>query len=151
MLKIKFNINEFTIIFLRSIEGKNECKRISFSLYQLQRLLSVQRLFFFFFGQHASFSSSLFFSGQCAPFFPFFFPAPHFCFLQTCCPFSAQVLSPKRFSVKPNTFLFFLFCSVFSAPFCYFSSAPPFVAFVQRPFLLYLAPHFFFSVDVLLF
>ena len=55
MLKIKFNINEFTIIFLRRFEGKNECKRISFSLYQLQRPFScfsvsflLQRLFLLF-------------------------------------------------------------------------------------------------------
>ena len=40
MLKIKFNINEFSIIFLRRFKGKNERKRISFSLYQLQRPFS---------------------------------------------------------------------------------------------------------------
>ena len=40
MLKIKLNINKFTIIFLRRFEGKNERKRISFSLYQLQRPFS---------------------------------------------------------------------------------------------------------------
>ena len=55
MLKIKFNINKFTIIFLRRFEGKNECKRISFSLYQLQRPLL---LFFSVF----SASAPLFFS-----------------------------------------------------------------------------------------
>ena len=92
----------------------------------------------------ASFSSSLFFSSQRTPFSsslffpsqraisPSFFPAPYFSFLQMCCPFSAQVLSPKRFSVQPNTFLFFfsvlfsalIFLFQFSASFCCFCSAP---------------------------
>ena len=40
MLKIKLNINKFTIIFLRRFEGKKERKRISLSLYQLQRPFS---------------------------------------------------------------------------------------------------------------
>ena len=60
----------------------------------------------------APFSSSLFFLGQRAV-SPFFFLALTFLFLLMCCPFSAQVLSPKCFSVQPNTFLFFfsfLFC-----------------------------------------
>ena len=71
----------------------------------------------------APFSSSLFFLGQRAV-SPFFFLALTFLFLLMCCPFSAQVLSPKRFSVQPNTFLFFfLFCSVFSSPFLFQFSA----------------------------
>ena len=62
MLKIKFNINKFTIIFLRRFEGKNECKKISFSLYQLQRPISTSApLFLFSFGAFISASMSLFF------------------------------------------------------------------------------------------
>ena len=181
MLKIKFNINEFTIIFLRRFDGKNERKRISFSLYQLQRPFSVPVLFLFQFQRFsvvsaappffnfsfsvsfmlqrpflffsflpwsaAPFSSSLFFLGQRAV-SPFFFPALTFLFLLMCCPFSTQVLSPKCFSVQPNTF-FFSF--LFSAHLFYFNSAPPFVAFVQLAFHLSLAPHVFFSIDMLLF
>ena len=40
MLKIKFNINEFIIIFLRRFEGKNERKRIFFSVFSASALFS---------------------------------------------------------------------------------------------------------------
>ena len=78
MLKIKFNIKEFTVIFLRRFEGKNECKRISFSLYQLQR---PPLLFFSFFSVQPPFSASapLFFCSLCsAP--PSFFSVQHLLF-----------------------------------------------------------------------
>ena len=142
MLKIKFNTNEFIIIFSEKIWKKKWMQK-----NLLQPLPASASPICF----SAPFSSFLFFLGQHAV-SPFFFSALTFLFLLMCCPFSAQVLNPKRFSVQPNTFLFFfLFCSVFSSLFFYFSSAPPFVAFVQLAFHFSLAPHFFFSIDMLLF
>ena len=114
MLKIKFNINEFIIIFSEKIWKKKWMQK-----NLLQPLPASASPFCF----SAPFSSSLFFLGQRAV-SPFFFLALTFLFLLMCCPFSTQVLSPKRFSVQPNTFLFFfLFCSVFSSPFLFQFSA----------------------------
>ena len=143
MLKIKFNINEFTIIFFffpEKIGRKKNAQKISFSL-PVQRLpsflfslCSVQRLpfllfflfqrFFFFL---VSFSAPPFVFVQRLLLFLFFLPL--FSFQFTCCPFSTPMLGPKRFSVQPNTFLFF-FSVLFSVHLFLFSSAPPFVAFV---------------------
>ena len=141
MLKIKFNINEFKIIFLRRFEGKNERKRISFSLYRLQCPLScflvsfllqppflLQRLFFFsvsalFFLLQRPFFFSLvphfFFSLDVLPFFfspKYFFNPKRFSTQDT---FSAQnVFQPKNLSlfvVQRLLLFFFSFCfSVFS-------------------------------------
>ena len=93
----------------------------------------------------ATFSSFLFFLGQHAV-SPFFFSALTFLFLLMCCPFSAQVLNPKRFSVQPNTFLFFfLFCSVFSSLFFLFQFSASFCCFCSACLSL------FFSASLLLF
>ena len=89
MLKIKFNINEFTIIFLRRFEGKNERKRIFFSIFSASALLSASALFSFVL------CSALFLS--------FLLFQPSFLFL-----FSATIL----FSVQRCFFFFF-----FSTPF----------------------------------
>ena len=116
MLKIKFNINKFTVIFLRRFEGKNERKRISFNLYQLQRLpsflfslCSVQCLpfllfflfqpFFFFFFSGSVFSAP--FLGKFSASLLFLFFLPFFSFQFTCCPF----FSPKTFFFQPKTIL----------------------------------------------
>ena len=87
--------------------------------FSVSFMLQCPFLFFSFLPWSAApFSSSLFFLGQRVV-SPFFFPALTFLFLLMCCPFSAQVLSPKCFSVQPNTFLFFFFFSVFSSPFLF--------------------------------
>ena len=136
MLKIKFNINEFTIIFLRRFEGKNERKRISFSLYQLQRpplvfqcLLCFNPPFCFsasFLFSLFLFSASFFFCFCSAPLSFCFYSAPAlfspaltFSFLQTCCPF----FSPKHFSAQDT----------FSAQNVFGSMPPSFLPF-QRLF-----------------
>ena len=126
MLKIKFNINKFTIIFLRRFEGKNEHKRISFSLYQLQRLpsflfslYSVQHLLFLLFFLVQPFFLFLFFSGSVfsAPFwrslvppFPSFKCLSFVSFLPAFLFFSVHVLpfffSPKTFFSAQNNSLF---------------------------------------------
>ena len=87
--------------------------------FSVSFMLQCPFLFFSFLPWSAApFSSSLFFFGQRVV-SPFFFPALTFLFLLMCCPFSAQVLSPKCFSVQPNTFLFSFFFSVFSSPFLF--------------------------------
>ena len=125
MLKIKFNINKFTIIFLRRFEGKNENKRISFSLYQLQRLpsflfslCSVQHLpfllsflfqpfFFFLFFFLVLFSVPLFGEVQrllfllLSAFLLFLFFLPFFSFQFMCCPF----FSAQKHFFQPKTIL----------------------------------------------
>ena len=94
MLKIKFNINKFTIIFLRRFEGKNECKRISFSLYQLQRPLL---LFFSVFSASAPFSASV----------PLFFSFSFFQFRRPLLLFSF-FFSSWLFSFSTSLFVLFL-------------------------------------------
>ena len=117
MLKIKFNINEFTIIFFsKKIGRKKNAQKISFSL-PVQRLpsflfslCSVQRLpfllfflfqrFFFFL---VSFSAPPFVSIQRLLLFLFFLP--FFSFQFTCCPFFQPkniFFSPKQFSLQPK-------------------------------------------------
>ena len=76
----------------------------------------------------------------------------YFSFSSDVLPFFSPSVEPKTFfSSAQHISFFFLFCSVFSSLFFYFSSAPPFVAFVQLAFHFSLAPHFFFSIDMLLF
>ena len=126
MLKIKFNINKFTIIFLRRFEGKNEHKRISFSLYQLQRLpsflfslCSVQHLPFLLFFLFLPFFFFSFFSGSIfsapfwrslAPLFSSFKRLSFVSFLPAFLFFSVHVLpfffSPKTFFLAQNNSLF---------------------------------------------
>ena len=88
MLKIKFNVNEFTIIFLRRFEGKNECKRIFFSVFSASALFSFvlcSGLFLsFLLFQPSSlflFSATFLFSVQCFFFFFFFFSPSFLLFL----------------------------------------------------------------------
>ena len=153
MLKIKSNINEFTIIFLRRFERKNECKRISFSLYQFQRLLyaSVPLSLLLL----SSLVSSPFFFFSFLPWsarrLPLFLSSAYFSFSSNVLPFFSPSVEPKMFFSSAQHISFFFFSFLFSAHLFYFSSAPPFVAFVQLAFHLSLAPHFFFSIDMLLF
>ena len=123
MLKIKFNINKFTIIFLRRFEGKNEHKRISFSLYQLQRLPSF--LFSLCSVQHLPFLLAfIFFSVHVLPFF--FSPKTFF---------SAQnnsLFSPKPFSVQPKTF--FQPKTILSSAQNLFQFSPKHCSFVRASF-----------------
>ena len=129
MLKIKFNINEFTIIFWGELK-ENKCwKYISSQSSQFNLCLSVSAplpfsfqpsLFFvsaFFLFSFSLPSSFLFlFSVGSAPFSscsflvqrPFFFFSPLFLFffLFMRCPFFSPktFLSPKHFSLQPKTF-----------------------------------------------
>ena len=104
--------------------------------------------------KNSLFQPSLSFSFSAAPFFLFLLQRPFFLFFlsgqravsltfqrltflffRRVALFLAQVLSPKRFSVQPNTFFFsflfyfqhtffFFFLFQFSASFCCFCSAP---------------------------
>ena len=121
MLKIKFNINEFTIIFLRRFEGKQMLKNYLFSalsLFQPSFSFSFSTTPFFFFFCFSLFSISaplLFQSSAC---FSPFFQRLTFSFLQTCCPFFSPkyFFSPKRVSVQPKRV-----ATLSSAPLCFFS------------------------------
>ena len=121
MLKIKFNINEFTIIFLRRFEGKQMLKNQLFSalsLFQPSFSFSFSTTPFFFFFCFSLFSISaplLFQSSAC---FSPFFQRLTFSFLQTCCPFFSPkyFFSPKRFSVQPKRL-----ATLTSAPLFFFS------------------------------
>ena len=112
MLKIKFNINEFTIIFLRRFEGKNECKRIFFSVFSASALFSFVLC------------SGLFLS------FLLFQPSSLFLF-------SATFL----FSVQCFFFFFFFFFSALLF-FCFSVSAPLFLVFCFSLFLSFVQHHF---------
>ena len=170
MLKIKFNINEFTKIFLRRFEGKNERKRISFNLYQFQRPLScfsvsfllqppflLQHLFFFsvsalfFLLQRPLFFLFLFLFRRFSfyfsipfLFFFFFFSSPHFFFSFDVLPF----FQPKIL-FQPKTFFnprYFFSPKIsprlwFSASFFSSFSAPLFFLLMCCPFSS--APLFF--------
>ena len=119
MLKIKSNINEFTIIFLRRFERKNECKRISFSLYQLQRLLYAS----------APLSLLLLSSLVSRPFFffsflpwsvrrlPIFLSSTYFSFSSNVLPFFNPSVEPKMFFSSAQHIFFFF--SIFSSPFLF--------------------------------
>ena len=132
MLKIKFNINEFKIIFLRRLKEKMNAKEslsastgfsVPLACFSVSFLL--QRLFFFS-------VSALFFLLQRPLFFS---PTPHFFFSLDLLPFffsPKYFFSPKRFSAQkslpvcgsaPHSFLlfflfqrFFFFLVLFSAP-----------------------------------
>ena len=139
MLKIKFNINEFTIIFLRRFEGKNECKRISFSLYQVQCLflVSVQHPFSFFFVQH-----HFFFLLCLAPLFLvsvqrhfFFFFQHSFLFMRL---LFVVFLQPYIFKGQPKT------CCSPKSPKRFASKAPTCCSFQFSPTFLF--QPFFFSI-----
>ena len=115
MLKIKFNINEFTIIFLRRFEGKNECKRIFFSVFSASALFSFvlcSGLFLsFLLFQPSSlflFSATFLFSVQC-----FFFFQPFFSFVslfQRHFFFRMDIMHPSLFQ---NHFLWHTYGHVF--------------------------------------
>ena len=137
MLKIKFNINEFTIIFLRRFEGKNKRKRIFFSVFSASELFSA-----------LLFSASFFLfvlSIQCLPFSvqPSFFL---FCFST---PFLLQrtfLFQPSLFSFLFEVLPFFFQPKILFQPknfFCLWFSAS-FLLCVPLSLLLFLA-NFFFS------
>ena len=153
MLKIKFNINEFTIIFQRRFEGKNERKRISFSLYQLQHPLSYFSVSFLlqppFLFSSASFSfqfQRLFLSASTPPLL--FSSASLFLFFRCVALFLAQntfsaqnvfqpkiLFQPKTFFSPKNLSLFvvqrLLLFFLFSASFLSFNVLPFFPSLVQ--------------------
>ena len=126
MLKIKFNINEFTIIFLRRFEGKNERKRIFFSVFSASTLLFASALFSFVLCS-ALFLSFLLFQ----PSFLFLFSAFFFfvcfstpflvkrllfvVFLQPYV-FKGQPKKPKTFCFKSPNVLLLLVQPLFSVP-----------------------------------
>ena len=137
MLKIKSNTNEFTIIFSEKIGKKINVEKFSvlaLSFFQLQR-----RTFLPFFAS--------------APFFFFFFlpfwPARRlltfqrltFLFFRRVALFQPKCWAQNVFQFSPTHFFF---------SFLFYSQRTFFIS-VQHPFLLSLVPHFFFSVDVLLF
>ena len=158
MLKIKFNTNEFTIIFSEKIGKKKNAQKISFSL------CSVQHPFFSScFNVFSLFSASIFSAPLCfffAPAFSFFFFLVFFSFQFMC----ALFFSPKTFFsaqnnslFRPNVFAsvqplfsssFFLLYSFlvqpsffsFSASFFFFSLAP----FIQGPIFSLAASHLFY-------
>ena len=111
MLKIKFNINEFTIIFLRRFDGKNERKRIFFSVFSASALFSFVLC------------SGLFLS------FLLFQPSSLFLFSATF-PFSVQCLFFFFFSVSALLF----FCFSVSAPLFLVFCFSLFLSFVQHHF-----------------
>ena len=141
MLKIKFNINEFTIIFLRSIEGKNECKRISFSLYQLQRLLYASVPLSLLLLSSLVSSPFFFFSFLLWSVRPFFFSSASLLFSLDVLPFFSPSVEPKTFFSSAQHISFFLFCSVFSAPFSFQFSAS-FCCFCSTPLSLVFSASF---------
>ena len=94
MLKIKFNKNEFTIIFLRRFEGKINAKK-SASAFLCSAPVSASILFCFSLSLFSFRASKL--SASAAP------------LSFTCCPFSALDLvlfsAQKRFSFQPKNVL----------------------------------------------
>ena len=141
MLKIKSNINEFTIIFLRRFEKKMNAKESPSASTRFSVSFLLQHPFFFFsFLPWLAHRLSLYLSSAS---FSFSFDVLRL--------FSPSVDPKTFFSSAQHISFFFFFSVLFSAHLFYFSSAPPFVAFVQLAFHLSLAPHFFFSADMLLF
>ena len=134
MLKIKFNINEFTIIFLRRFEGKNERKRIFSVSFLLHPSFLLQHSFFLFFCfsplscfclvpffflflfstlflvkrlLFASFSASFLLSSCSPTFFSFLFDVlPYF--------FSPNTFSAQNF-FQPSSFYLWFSASFFSS------------------------------------
>ena len=155
MLKIKFNINEFTIIFLRRFERKRMLNRSRSASVQFSTPSSFLLLFFLF--QCLFFFFSFFsFCFQRTPFVSFL---PAFLFFSVhVCPFfqpktilsSAQkhFFQLRTFLLQPKTFFssahatvsafFFLFVgSVFNAPFLFVQRLLFFFLF-QRLILFFL-------------
>ena len=144
MLKIKFNINKFTIIFLEKIGKKINAEKLSAqpSLFNFSAApFSVPTLFFF---QLQRFSLLLFSSGQCLFLLLFLF-------------WSAPLSSLVLFTQCPPFLLsvFLLYSFVFSASF-FFSSRrvalfyqPKNIFFSLKPFFspkrFCLNPKYFFS------
>ena len=162
MLKIKFNTNEFTIIFSEKIGKKKNAQKISFSLCSVQHPFFFSPSFLlFFFSASAPFSSSFSFCFQ-RPLFVSFLPAFLF-FSVHVCPF----FQPKNIFFQPKTILssaqnlfqlsphhcfsLFLFCfSLFS--FCWFCFQRTFSFCSAPPFLLsFSAPHSLFFRHVALY
>ena len=134
MLKIKFNINEFTIIFLRRFEGKNErkknlfqclfcvsppfyfrtlffCSLFSplsfFSSVSALFLVSVQRHFFCFCSALLFLLSASFLLPLVPPFCCLLVALRFFLFFLTCCPiFSAQNTFSAQILFQPKNSLF---------------------------------------------
>ena len=143
MLKIKFNTNEFTIIFSEKIEKKINAEKFS-----------VSALFFFLL-QHLSsffcFSSCLlfslfrlsFFSLQHSLFFFFFFFQPYLFKVQpfTCCSLT-QPKKPKRFCFSLATLSSCFFC------FILFWFSPKMLHSAQNVFFSFLQVAIYFSAQV---
>ena len=137
MLKIKFNINEFKIIFLRRFEGKNERKRIFFSVFSALLfsasfflfVLSVQLLPFSVQPSFFLFCFSTHFLLLCT----FLFQPSLFSFLFDVLPFFFQ----PKILFQPKTFF-----SPRISPCLWFSAS--FLLCVPLSLLLFLA-NFFFS------
>ena len=136
MLKIKSNINEFTIIFFEKIEKKINAEKFSvsaLSFFLLQHLSS-----FFCFSGDLLFS--LFwlpiFSLQPSPFFFFFFFQPYLFKVQpfTCC----SLTQPKRFCFSSATLssCFFCFILFWFSPKMLHSAQNVFFLFFRLPFIL---------------
>ena len=143
MLKIKFNINEFTIVFffLRRLEGKRMLKR--------SRLASQFSVCLPFCSASVQFSASLFFFSFCFSVFSFFwfrfqrlllflFNASFYFFSSCLCfLFSSRValfFSPKQFSLQPkrvallsSALLFFFSFLVSASFFSFFFFFPTFL------------------------
>ena len=135
MLKIKFNINEFIIIFLRRFEGKNERKRIFFSVFSASALFSCF-LFSatFLFSVQRPFSSFFFFFFCFSP--PFLFKRLLFCFFQRL--LFVVFLQPYVFKGQPKT------CCSLKSPKRFASKAPTCCSFQFSPTFLF--QPFFFSI-----
>ena len=106
MLKIKFNTNKFTIIFLRRLERKRMLKRSrsasvqfstpsSFFYFLVRAIFCFSPLFLFSFGAPFSASASLTFSFLLV-YCPLLFSPKYF--------FSPNVFQPKTFLLQPKTF-----------------------------------------------
>ena len=132
MLKIKFNINEFTIIFSEKIGKKINAEKLSAqpSLFNFSAApFSVPTLFFF---QLQRFSLLLFSSGQCLFLLLFLF-------------WSAPLSSLVLFTQHPPflLFVFLLYSFVFKASF--FFSSRHVALFLSAQNLFYFSPKPFFS------
>ena len=147
MLKIKSNTNVFTIIFSEKIGKKKNAQKISFSLCSVQPPSSFLLLFFFLVSTLFYFSPFFFLFSFSAFFFlfsvPHFSPTPPFLFSNVL-PFFNPNVGPKTFFSSTQHLSFFLFCSVFSAPFSFQFSAS-FCCFCLEPLSLV------FSASLLLF
>ena len=113
MLKIKSNINEFTIIFLRRFERKMNAKESPSASTRFSVSFLLQRPFCFFsFLPWLAHRLSLYLSSAS---FSFSFDVLRL--------FSPSVDPKTFFSSAQHISFFFLFCSVFSSPFLFQFSA----------------------------